>query len=227
MICNSQQFSCVLLEASDNLWPLLGESSISKPIIEDDNINDVLDPSVFLEQEHSALVESRNIVEGLQENVLNFHKDDNFSTINIDPSSNPWPFPQEINVDHDTNFGLDSSIFLDQELLVLAESSTDKVIVGKGVNSKSTRERNNGFKRKQPRKKVVETNGEEGSVVKKQDHNAKERVRRKNLNASYLALGSMLPLDSRRSKVESNTTTNPLLNFLLEDNFKLLPTNFV
>lgn len=188
------------LETSDNLWPLLGESSISKPIIEDDNINDVLDPSVFLEQEHSALVESRNIVEGLQENVLNFHKDDNLSTINIDPSSNPWPFPQEINVDDDTNFGLDSSIFLDQELLVLAESSTDKVIVGKGVNSKSTRERNNGFKRKQPRKKVVETNGEEGSVVKKQDHNAKERVRRKNLNASYLALGSMLPLDSRRSK---------------------------
>uniref|UniRef100_A0A2N9HAH5 BHLH domain-containing protein n=1 Tax=Fagus sylvatica TaxID=28930 RepID=A0A2N9HAH5_FAGSY len=157
------------LETSDNLWPLLGESSISKPIIEDDNINDVLDPSVFLEQEHSAFVESRNIVEGLQENVLNFHKDDNLSTINIDPS-------------------------------MLAESSTDKVIVGKGVNSKSTRERNNGFKRKQPRKKVVETNGEEGSVVKKQDHNAKERVRRKNLNASYLALGSMLPLDSRRIK---------------------------
>ncbi len=110
---------------------------------------------------------------------------------------------------------------------MLAESSTDKVIVGKVVNSKSTRERNNGFKRKQPRKKVVETNGEEGLAVKKQDHNAKERVRRKNLNASYLALGSMLPADSRRTKVESNTTTNPLLNFLLEDNFKLLPTNFV
>ncbi|KAK4743271.1 hypothetical protein SAY87_001272 [Trapa incisa] len=41
--------------------------------------------------------------------------------------------------------------------------------------------------------------GEESSVVKKQDHNAKERVRRKKLNASCLALGELLP-PSRRSK---------------------------
>ncbi|KAK4777627.1 hypothetical protein SAY87_017814 [Trapa incisa] len=40
---------------------------------------------------------------------------------------------------------------------------------------------------------------EESSVVKKQDHNAKERVRRMKLNASYLALGELLP-PSRRSK---------------------------
>lgn len=194
---------CVVLEASDNLWPLLGESSISKPSELADNINDVLDPSVFLAQEHSALVESRNnIDEGLQENGLSFHKDDNLSTI-LDVSNNPWPLPQESNIDHDTNCALDSSMLLDQELpVLLADTSTEKVKSGKGLNSKRTRERNHGLKRIQPRKKVVEPNAEEGSASKKQDHNAKERVRRKNLNSSYLALGSLLP-DSQRSKVES------------------------
>ncbi|OMP01558.1 hypothetical protein COLO4_11783 [Corchorus olitorius] len=40
----------------------------------------------------------------------------------------------------------------------------------------------------------------EGSSVKKQQHNAKERVRRMKLHASYLALGALLPADSTRSK---------------------------
>lgn len=38
-------------------------------------------------------------------------------------------------------------------------------------------------------------------VAKKQNHNAKERVRRLELNASYLALGALLPDQSRKSKV--------------------------
>ncbi|KAK4783706.1 hypothetical protein SAY86_018074 [Trapa natans] len=41
--------------------------------------------------------------------------------------------------------------------------------------------------------------GEEGSVMKKQVHNAKERARRRMVNASYLALGELLP-QPRRSK---------------------------
>lgn len=49
----------------------------------------------------------------------------------------------------------------------------------------------------------LQTGGEEGPVAKKQDHNAKERVRRMKLNASYLALGALLP-QSRRSKVSSS-----------------------
>ncbi|KAF9685019.1 hypothetical protein SADUNF_Sadunf03G0010700 [Salix dunnii] len=40
---------------------------------------------------------------------------------------------------------------------------------------------------------------EGGSTSKKQQHNAKEKVRRMNLNASYLALASLLP-NSQRSK---------------------------
>ncbi|KAG8368789.1 hypothetical protein BUALT_Bualt15G0083300 [Buddleja alternifolia] len=44
---------------------------------------------------------------------------------------------------------------------------------------------------------------EEGtsSIAKKLDHNAKERIRRMKINASYLALRALLP-DSRRSKVQ-------------------------
>ncbi|KAL0422281.1 UNVERIFIED_CONTAM: Transcription factor [Sesamum latifolium] len=48
----------------------------------------------------------------------------------------------------------------------------------------------------------IEQSAEEGPsdvVAKKLDHNAKERIRRMKLNASYLALRSLLP-DSRRSK---------------------------
>ncbi|KAJ6704520.1 TRANSCRIPTION FACTOR BHLH160 [Salix viminalis] len=41
---------------------------------------------------------------------------------------------------------------------------------------------------------------EGGSTSKKQQHNAKEKVRRMNLNASYLALASLLP-NSQRSKI--------------------------
>lgn len=48
---------------------------------------------------------------------------------------------------------------------------------------------------------VIEIAEEEG--VKKLDHNAKERIRRMKLNASYLALQALLP-DSRRSKVTIN-----------------------
>lgn len=48
---------------------------------------------------------------------------------------------------------------------------------------------------------AIEQSAEEGpSVAKKLDHNAKERIRRMKLNASYLALRALLP-DSRRSKV--------------------------
>ncbi|KAH6777382.1 hypothetical protein C2S52_007170 [Perilla frutescens var. hirtella] len=47
---------------------------------------------------------------------------------------------------------------------------------------------------------ILEQSAEEGpSGLKKLDHNAKERIRRMKLNASFLALRALLP-DSRRSK---------------------------
>lgn len=56
-----------------------------------------------------------------------------------------------------------------------------------------------------------ETEEEPDSGSKKLDHNAKERIRRMKLNASYLALRSLLP-DSRRSKV---TIPNISLQYLI------------
>lgn len=49
----------------------------------------------------------------------------------------------------------------------------------------------------------AEEEEEEGTSYKKMDHNAKERIRRMKLNASYLALRALMP-DSRRSKVMIN-----------------------
>lgn len=55
------------------------------------------------------------------------------------------------------------------------------------------------------------TEEEPNSGLKKLDHNAKERIRRMKLSASYLALRSLLP-DSKRSKV---TIPNILLQYLI------------
>ncbi|PSS29157.1 Transcription factor bHLH100 like [Actinidia chinensis var. chinensis] len=66
--------------------------------------------------------------------------------------------------------------------------------------SPKTRERHRRIKYLQTEKMAVQHSAEEGSNAKKKlDHNAKERVRRMKLNASYLALRSLLP-NARRSK---------------------------
>ncbi|KAL3538546.1 hypothetical protein ACH5RR_001912 [Cinchona calisaya] len=54
-------------------------------------------------------------------------------------------------------------------------------------------------KLQQVEKVAVDQSGGEGSATKKLEHNARERIRRLRLNASYLALRALLP-DSRRSK---------------------------
>ncbi|OMO74257.1 hypothetical protein CCACVL1_16875 [Corchorus capsularis] len=72
------------------------------------------------------------------------------------------------------------------------------------INAKTSRRRNNyrlkGLQAAGNNIKEVQLQGELGSTVKKQQHNAKERVRRMKLHASYLALGALLPADSTRSK---------------------------
>lgn len=157
---------------------------------------------MFLGQENSALALSR-IEDGLREiNDLSLHQDNSLSTI-LDTSNNPCPLLQDQNnIYKNAGTGLDSGVLLERELTALAhESCTDKEIFVKGVNCK-TRDRNRRSKRIETREKEVEPSAEEGPVAKKQDHNAKERARRKKLNESYLALGSFLP-DSRRPKVKS------------------------
>lgn len=84
-------------------------------------------------------------------------------------------------------------------VLLLAEPSNGKGLKGKRVNSKTTRGRNYrlaGNKMKVEADKLIG----EGSSVKKQQHNAKEKIRRMKLHSSCLALGALIP-DSTRSKV--------------------------
>lgn len=84
---------------------------------------------------------------------------------------------------------------------------TGKGLVGKEFGFK-TRERKTKIKELETEKRAVQTELEEESFSKKQDHNEKERVRRMKLHESYVALGSLLPI-SRASKV------HPLSSFFI------------
>ncbi|KAL5563544.1 hypothetical protein UlMin_033291 [Ulmus minor] len=92
-----------------------------------------------------------------------------------------------------------NNVFGDQENSIVANSSTRKEeSFGKGFNSK-TKERTKSRIRhiRINVKKAVQSFVEE--VDKKEEHNAKERIRRMKLNASYLSLGSLIP-NSRAKK---------------------------
>ncbi|TXG54039.1 hypothetical protein EZV62_019295 [Acer yangbiense] len=93
--------------------------------------------------------------------------------------------------DHDRR--LEPSIFLEQENSALIEANTNKEL-----QEHDLEDRINTY--------VVEANAEEGlsNNSKKQEHNAKEKVRRKKLNATYLALGALLPNYSPTKKRRVN-----------------------
>ncbi|KAJ6706605.1 ACHAETE-SCUTE TRANSCRIPTION FACTOR-RELATED [Salix purpurea] len=57
---------------------------------------------------------------------------------------------------------------------------------------------------------------EGGSTSKKQQHNAKEKVRRMNLNASYLALASLLPNSQRSKKWSAPGIIDEVLEYIPE-----------
>ncbi|PON92331.1 Achaete-scute transcription factor-related [Trema orientale] len=81
--------------------------------------------------------------------------------------------------------------------------TTDNFSAGKVFSSKLAKERKSIKSKhleKTDKKLTVQSEVEEESYVKKQDHNAKERQRRMKLSESYLALGSLLPPNSRPSK---------------------------
>nr|KJB79028.1 hypothetical protein B456_013G038100 [Gossypium raimondii] len=79
------------------------------------------------------------------------------------------------------------------------QETGDAHINAKRISSK-TRGRNHRFKQGLN----MEDNGE-GTTMKKQEHNAKERIRRMKLHAAYLALGALLPSDSTGSKKRKST----------------------
>lgn len=106
---------------------------------------------------------------------------------------------------------------LDHSWSVYEEIGPPQISYGKSGEASATQEvapGKNKFKTKKTNSKSrnnssrlfsneIESAEEGQSGVKKLDHNAKERIRRMKLNASYLALRALLP-DSRRSKVTIN-----------------------
>ena len=73
-------------------------------------------------------------------------------------------------------------------------SAGKRSLVGRGSRSKA-KERKSKIGNFETEKRGVQTEGvEEDLLAKKQDHNAKERMRRMKLHATYLALGSLLPI---------------------------------
>ncbi|KAK3185183.1 hypothetical protein Dsin_032469 [Dipteronia sinensis] len=194
--------SLVPLEASDNP-PLLQENSIVLlPIEEDDDKTYCeLNSCVFLgQQENSALVvpisindhEDHNMLpttlkafENLCQNLEENHdasdkelQGNSATHHNNDNSlSNRTLEGTSLNIEnHENSGGLDSSMFTKQAKI---------------------KESNHKLQRLQSAKRAVQ-------ISKKQEHNAKEKIRRMKLNATYLALGALLP-DHRRTKKRRST----------------------
>lgn len=71
------------------------------------------------------------------------------------------------------------------------------------VEKHSSAEKDDTCQSQRKRKEPVlhEVDGSSSGASKKQDHNAKERLRRMRLHASYLTLGTLLPDHSSSSKV--------------------------
>ncbi|XP_019051575.1 PREDICTED: transcription factor bHLH101-like [Nelumbo nucifera] len=110
-------------------------------------------------------------------------------------SEDPWlPFEDDMFTGQ-----VGSSSFLHQEDLIMVQPSLDEGLVA-GSNNQNNKERAGRMRSFQTGKSsVVQPGADEESIIKKLDHNAKEKLRRVNLNASYLALRTLLP-DSSRSK---------------------------
>lgn len=102
-------------------------------------------------------------------------------------------------------FELENPAMISKESLATVQSSKEK---GSNIGDKTSMKnskRNRRIKHLQAKKTLLEHSSDQPSssvlLIKKENHNAKERVRRMQLNASYLALRSLLPADARRSKV--------------------------
>ncbi|KAK3185173.1 hypothetical protein Dsin_032459 [Dipteronia sinensis] len=211
--------SLVPLEASNNP-PLLHENSILLPVEEDDDKTYCeLNSFVFLGQQENSALAVPVTDKGLPENSISIDHEDHHNMLpttlkafenlcqileeNHDASdkelqgnsanhhnhdnclSNRTLEGTSLNIEnHENSGGLDSSMFTKQA---------------------KTKERNHKLQRLQSAKRTVQPNGEElGQISKKQEHNAKEKIRRMKLNATYLALGALLP-DHRRTKKRRST----------------------
>ncbi|XP_073309049.1 transcription factor bHLH160-like [Primulina huaijiensis] len=125
-----------------------------------------------------------------------------YQEISRPPSENDQPSYCEINL---TGTKISESVYEDEEQNL---ASKQQGTLGKGLktkrisnpNSKKTKRKSTKSSNCKETSTLEQIGLQEGtSVTKKMDHNAKERIRRMKINASFLALRALLP-DSRRSK---------------------------
>ncbi|KAK6253641.1 hypothetical protein QUC31_015361 [Theobroma cacao] len=178
--------------ASDYACSLLPFNSTSLSI-EDNVRTDELDSSRFvLEPLEPNMEEGYNPIDNSLSAPLEDSKE---LDLLLQECSTPLPSMDEKTRDDKT----DLSLVPEQECSAVAEPSSGEVLVAKRFSAKNTRRNNYRHKVLQTGNKEVQADEGEGSTVKKQEHNAKERIRRMKLHASYLALGALIP-DSSRSK---------------------------
>ncbi|XVE49086.1 hypothetical protein DITRI_Ditri01bG0053800 [Diplodiscus trichospermus] len=192
------------ISASDYACSLLQGSSTSLPIEDNARTNELYSSTFILEPVY------KNIDEGSLplDSELHYPIDDSLSappegSDEIDlllQESSSLQLPGKDEKTRDINDQTDCSLVPEQESSAAAEPSCGKGLnIAKRVSTK-TRGRNYRLKHVlQTENKEVQADKGEGSTVKKQEHNAKERMRRMKLHASYLSLEALLP-DSGRSK---------------------------
>ncbi|KAK1568363.1 hypothetical protein Q3G72_023598 [Acer saccharum] len=212
--------SLVPLEASDNP-PLLHENSILLPIEEDDDKTYCeLNSCVFLGQRENSALAVPITDKGLLENNINDHEDHhNMLPTTLKAFENLCQILEENHDASDKELQGNSANHHnhDNSLSNCTLEGTSSLNIGNHENSggldwsmftdqqAKTKERNHKLQRLQSAKRAVQPNGEElGQISKKQEHNAKEKNRRMKLNATYLALGALLP-DHRRTKKRRST----------------------
>ncbi|KAI9177440.1 hypothetical protein LWI28_015308 [Acer negundo] len=224
------------LEASNNpSCSLVHENSILLPVEQVyDKTSCELNSCVFLDQQENSALAGPITDEGLLENSINDHEDDNILPTTLKAlenlceifDGNHGASDKELQRNSAKHHNHDNSLFnctdlegtsnesrslLEEGSISLNSGGFDSSIITEQAEASPAQAtpiidkgllRNHKSKRLQSRRKAVHPNGE-GQISKKEEHNAKEKIRRMKLNATYLALGALLP-DHRRTKKRSS-----------------------
>ncbi|KAK8624999.1 hypothetical protein V6N13_089882 [Hibiscus sabdariffa] len=193
--------------ATDDLWPLIqgdkdaGDFSASIPINNhpwpssqaiDKRIEELDSSKFFLEPVDPS------IEDGLMENIFDYSIADSLSA--------PPEDSDDINLllQESNNRQLPAMSEETRDVHVNDTAQAEPSNGGKGSITKrdGSKTRGRNYRIKQAH------NGEEGTTMKKEEHNAKERIRRMKQHAAYLDLGALLPADSSISK---KRTSAPLI----------------
>ncbi|KAJ0035188.1 hypothetical protein Pint_25043 [Pistacia integerrima] len=194
--------SSLILEALESLCPILEGGRLLSSNFED------LDPNIFLEQE-SLPFEPSNYGE-LPGQSLNNCNEGNLSNC-FEASDNSLQLLDQQETSAVASPNIDKRLLEDQQVIGKRKERKHKLksVQIDQVKVMQINEEDGQINQE----KVVQLNEEDGPISKRQEHNEKEKARRMMLNTSYLALGALLPADSRRKKVQSSTTLHHFITF--------------